>query len=150
LNDEKIPISEKTLEEACMFAASYSRAWNQFGEASAYWVLPEQVSKTPESGEFVPKGGFIIRGKRNYCRSKLEVAVGLIPLENQEKLMGGPITAVAARAVKGYVILTPGTTKKSMIAQKLAKAFHVSTDTIEKVLPPGECTIVKTMGFELR
>jgi hypothetical protein len=37
-----------------------------------------------------------------------------------------------------------------MIAQKLAKAFHVSTDTIEKVLPPGECTIVKTMGFELR
>jgi predicted ribosome quality control (RQC) complex YloA/Tae2 family protein len=150
LNDEKIPISEKTLEEACMFAASYSRAWNQFGEASAYWVLPEQVSKTPESGEFVPKGGFIIRGKRNYCRSKLEVAVGLIPLENQEKLMGGPITAVAARAVKGYVILTPGTTKKSMIAQKLAKTFHVSTDTIEKVLPPGECTIVKTMGFELR
>jgi predicted ribosome quality control (RQC) complex YloA/Tae2 family protein len=50
MNDEKLPISEKTLEEACVFAASYSRAWNQFGEASAYWVLPEQVSKTPESG----------------------------------------------------------------------------------------------------
>jgi hypothetical protein len=64
--------------------------------------------------------------------------------------MGGPITAVATRAVNGYVIITPGTTKKSIIAQKLAKAFHVSTDTIEKVLPPGECTIVKTIGFELR
>ncbi|HWR27106.1 MAG TPA: ribosome rescue protein RqcH [Candidatus Thermoplasmatota archaeon] len=149
LNDEKIPISEKTLEEACMFAASYSRAWNQFGEASAYWVLPEQVSKTPESGEFVPKGGFIIRGKRNYYRSKLEVAVGLIPFGDGEKLMGGPVNAVAARALKGYAILTPGTMKKSMIARRLAKAFQVSTDLVEKVIPPGECTIVKTIGFEV-
>jgi predicted ribosome quality control (RQC) complex YloA/Tae2 family protein len=148
-NDEKIPISEKTLEEACMFATSYSRAWNQFGEASAYWVLPEQVSKTPESGEYVPKGGFIIRGKRNYCRCKLEVAVGLIPFGDDEKLMGGPLTAVAARAKKGYAILTPGSTKKSITVQKLAKAFHVSTETVEKVLPPGDCTIEKTIGFEL-
>ena len=146
--DEKIPISEKTLEEACVFAASYSRAWNQFGEASAYWVLPEQVSKTPESGEYVPKGGFIIRGKRNYHRSKLEIAVGLIPLGNDERLMGGPLSAVTARATKGYIILSPGSTKKSMIAHRVAKAFHVSIETAEKVLPPGECTIVKTIGVE--
>jgi predicted ribosome quality control (RQC) complex YloA/Tae2 family protein len=150
MNDEKLPISEKTLEEACLFAASYSRAWNQFGEASAYWVLPEQVSKTPESGEFVPKGAFMIRGKRNYFRSKLEVAVGLVPVGNGEKLMGGPVAAVAARAVKGYAILIPGVTKKSAIAQKLAKAFDVSTDVVEKVLPPGNCTVGKTMGFELK
>ncbi len=150
INDEQFPISEKTLEEACQFAASYSRAWNQFGEASAYWVLPEQVSKTPESGEYVPKGAFIIRGKRNYFRCKLEVAVGLVVVGDEEKLMGGPITAVAAHAVKGYVILVPGVTKKSMIAQKLAKVFDVSTDSVEKVLPPGELTVVKTVGLELK
>jgi predicted ribosome quality control (RQC) complex YloA/Tae2 family protein len=149
INDEKNPISEKTLEEACQFAASYSRAWNQFGEASAYWVLPEQVSKTPESGEYVPKGAFIIRGKRNYHRSKLEIAVGLILLGDDEKLMGGPITAVAAKTIKGYAILTPGQTKKSLIAQTLAKVFNVSTEQVEKVLPPGNCTILKTIGFEL-
>lgn len=149
ITDEKIPISEKTLEEACVFAASYSRAWNQFGEAQAYWVLPEQVSKTPESGEYVPKGAFIIRGKRNYHRSKLEIAVGLVPLEDNEKLMGGPISAVAAKASKGYVILNPGTTKKSVISQKLSNAFQVSTEKVEKVLPPGNCTIVKTIGFQL-
>jgi len=150
MNDEKLAISEKTLEEACLFAASYSRAWNQFGEASAYWVLPEQVSKTPESGEYVPKGAFMIRGKRNYFRCKLEVAVGLVPIGNVEKLMGGPVAAIAARAVKGYAILVPGVTKKSTIAQKLAKAFDVSTDVVEKVLPPGDFTLVKTMGFELK
>jgi predicted ribosome quality control (RQC) complex YloA/Tae2 family protein len=149
VNDENLPISEKTLEEACVFAASYSRAWNQFAEASAYWVLPEQVSKTPESGEFVPKGAFIIRGKRNYHRCPLEVAVGLITLGNQEKLMGGPRTAVEKRAVNGYAILAPGVTKKSVIAQKLANAFHVSTETMEKVLPPGNCAILKTIGFDV-
>jgi predicted ribosome quality control (RQC) complex YloA/Tae2 family protein len=148
VNEEKLPISEKTLEEACLFAASYSRAWNQFGEASAYWVLPEQVSKTPESGEYVPKGAFMIRGKRNYIRCTLEVAVGLIPVGNGEKLMGGPVSAVAAHVVRGYTILNPGVMKKSVIAQKLAKAFNVSTDVVEKVLPPGDFTLVKTIGFE--
>ena len=148
VNDEKLPISDKTLEEACLFATSYSRAWNQFGEASAYWVLPEQVSKTPESGEYVPKGAFIIRGKRNYYRCKLEVAVGLVAVGDVEKLMGGPVVSVATRA-KQYAILSPGVTKKSVIAQKLAKVFDVSTDAVEKVLPPGELAVVKTVGFEL-
>jgi predicted ribosome quality control (RQC) complex YloA/Tae2 family protein len=149
INDEKRPISEKTLEEACLFAASYSRAWNQFAEASVYWVLPEQVSKTPESGEYVPKGAFIIRGKRNYHRCKLEVAVGRVSLGDEERLMGGPLSAVAAHAVNGYAILVPGVTKKTTVARILAEAFQVSIEVVEKVLPPGECTILKTIGFEL-
>ena len=107
VNDEKLPISEKTLEEACLFAASYSRAWNQFGEASAYWVLPEQVSKTPESGEYVPKGAFIIRGKRNYDRCKLEVAVGLVLTGEEEKLMGGPLTRLRHEQKKDTPSLFP-------------------------------------------
>jgi hypothetical protein len=106
------------------------------------------VSKTPQSGEYVPKGGFIIRGKRNYYRCTLQVAVGPILVGDTEKLMGGPVESVAARAEK-YVVLGPGVTKKSVIAQKLAKVFHVSTDTIEKVLPPGNMTVVKTVGVNL-
>lgn len=148
INDEPVPISEKTLQEACLFAASYSRAWNQFAEASAYWVLPEQVSKTPQSGEFVPKGAFIIRGKRTYQRCTLQIALGLVMLGDTEKLMGGPVTAVSARATKGYVLLTPGTTKKSLIVQRLARTFKVSTEAVEKVLPPGDCTILQTFGLE--
>lgn len=148
VNDEPRAISEKTLEEACLFAASYSRAWNQFGEAQAYWVLPEQVSKTPQTGEFVPKGAFIIRGKRHYYRCKLEVAVGLVRIDQVEKLMGGPVESVTAQAEK-YVIFVPGVTKKSVIAQKLSKAFHVSTETADRALPPGNLTVVKAVGVEL-
>jgi predicted ribosome quality control (RQC) complex YloA/Tae2 family protein len=148
VNDEPLPISEKTLIEACHFAASYSRAWNQFGEAQAYWVLPEQVSKTPESGEFIPKGAFIIRGKRNYVRCTLEVAVGLVQLGEQEKLMGGPPEAVAGRA-KQYVVVRPGILKKSSVAQTISTAFRISTDEVEKALPPGNLTVVKTVGFTI-
>jgi predicted ribosome quality control (RQC) complex YloA/Tae2 family protein len=148
VNDEPLSISEKTLIEACHFAASYSRAWNQFGEAQAYWVLPEQVSKTPESGEFVPKGAFIIRGKRNYVRCTLEVAVGLIRLGESDKLMGGPVESVEARSTR-YIVLRPGILKKSNIAQKLSTVFNVLTDDVEKALPPGNLTVGKTVGFAL-
>lgn len=147
-DDEKLPISEETLEEACIFSACYSKAWKQFTEAQSYWVLPEQVSKTPQSGEFVPKGAFIIRGKRNYYRCKLEVAVGEIMIGETRKIMGGPVDAVKKRASK-YVILTPGSMKKDDTANKLAKAFETYTDQINKVLPPGGVSIVETVNLEL-
>lgn len=148
-NDNKILISEKTLEEACIFAASYSKAWKQFGEAQAYWVLPEQVSKTPQSGDFLPKGAFVIRGKRNYYKCKIEVAVGEIEINDTNKVMGGPLESVKARSDK-YVILKSGVTKKSVIASKLSKVFNASIPAIERVLPPGDINIVKTIGFEFK
>ena len=148
IKDEKIQITEETLEEACIFAASFSKAWKQFAEAQAYWVSPEQVSKTAQSGEFVPKGGFIIRGKRNYYRCKLEVAVGEINLDDEKKIMSGPVSAVKKNSQK-YVILVPGDTKRNVIAHRLAKAFNVSVDSVDRVLPPGDVTISGNVGVDL-
>jgi len=146
-NDEIIPISDRTLEEACLFASVYSRAWKQFAEAQAYWVNPEQVSKTPESGDFLPRGAFVIRGKRNYCRCKLEMAVGAVTINETRKVMGGPVEAVKNLSDK-YIVLSPGDMKKSVITNKLSKVFDVSTDVIDRVLPPGELNIVRTVGFK--
>ena len=146
--NNKITISDKTLDEACVFAGSYSKAWRQFGETQVYWVLPEQVSKTPQSGEFLPKGAFIVRGKRNYKKCKLEIAVGEIKINNIKKVMGGHIDSVKKRSDK-YVILIPGNTKKSSIAKKLSEIFHVSEQTIERILPPGDVKIVRTIGFDI-
>ncbi|MCK4365502.1 MAG: NFACT family protein, partial [Thermoplasmatales archaeon] len=148
INDEIIEITEKTLEEACIFAASYSKAWKQFAEAQAYWVLPEQVSKTAQSGEFVPKGAFIIRGKRNYHRCKLEIAVGEIDIQDEKKIMAGPIDAIQKRA-KRYVVLQPGGIKKNEIARKIAKAFDVNVDSVDRVLPAGGVTVIESKGIEL-
>jgi len=148
-NDNKILISEKALEEVCIFAAIYSRAWNQFAEATAYWVLPEQVSKTPGSGEFLQKGAFVIRGKRNYYRCKLELGIGEIVIDDVKKIMGGPLDAIRRRSSK-YVVLTPGDMKKSVIAGKLANVFDVPVDHIMRVLPPGNVTVIETVGLKLK
>lgn len=144
----QIPISENTLGEACIFAASFSKAWKQFAEAQAYWVLPEQVSKSPQSGEFVPHGAFIIRGKRNYLRCKLEVAVGKIVLENTEKVMCGPVSAVRKYS-KNFVVLVPGNITKTEIANKLSKIFDVNVDEIDRVLPSGGSQVVDSIGVKI-
>jgi len=148
VSDEGVDISKKTLEEACVFAASFSKAWKQFAEAQAYWVLPEQVSKTAQSGEFVPHGAFIIRGKRNYFRCKLELAVGLVEIDGELRVMCGPVDSVKNLADR-YVVIEPGDVKKSDLANKLAKVFDVSVEKVNRVLPPGGASIVQMVGVEL-
>jgi len=135
IDNKNLPISEKTLEETCIFSACHSKAWKQFTEANAYWVLPEQVSKTPQSGEFVPKGA-------------LEFAVGEIMINETIKIMGGPVEAVKKKASK-YIVLIPGEIKKNVIAHKLARALDAPVDQIDRVLPAGGVNIVETVGFEL-
>ncbi|MDD3985980.1 MAG: ribosome rescue protein RqcH, partial [Methanobacterium sp.] len=63
----KDEIPESSINQTAGFAACFSSAWAKgLGSADVYWVHPEQVSKTPQTGEFVTKGAFIIRGSRNY------------------------------------------------------------------------------------
>ncbi|MDG6218680.1 MAG: ribosome rescue protein RqcH [Candidatus Thermoplasmatota archaeon] len=138
-----IPITEETLKELCTFSACYSKAWKQFVEAQAYWVLPEQVSKTPQSGEFVPKGGFIIRGKRNYSTCALQLGIGCIYIDQIKKIMGGPSSAIK-KWCDTYVIIEPGTKKSSTIAKEIAEILDSSPSMIQQVLPPGEINIIST------
>ena len=46
--------------------------------ADCYLIKGDQVSKTPESGEFLKKGGFVIRGERRYFKDvPLGIALGI-------------------------------------------------------------------------
>jgi predicted ribosome quality control (RQC) complex YloA/Tae2 family protein len=136
--------SEATLKEACQFALSFSKAWSsRVGGGSSYWVKPEQVSKRPESGEFLPKGAFVIRGKRNHYRDlELEVAVGEVTYQDARKVMCGPRSAVEAQSER-VVILKPGGTKKETIARELSQTFQVPIDEMNRILPPGDCDFVQ-------
>lgn len=75
--NEKIP--ETTINETAKFASCYSSAWKLgWGNADIYYVLPEQVSKTPKSGEFLKKGSFVINGKKNFLtKPYLEISIGV-------------------------------------------------------------------------
>jgi len=148
INNKTIPINEQTLIEACNFSAYYSKAWNQYSEVQSYWVLPEQVSKTPQSGEYVPKGAFIIRGKRNYYKCILQMAIGEIYIKNIKKIMGGPINTIINQSKK-YVIIKPGNIKKNTIAYILSKKFKTSTESLMKILPPGNITITESYGLNI-
>jgi predicted ribosome quality control (RQC) complex YloA/Tae2 family protein len=142
-------VSEQTIAEAAQFAISYSSTWKS-GQytGDCYWVHPDQVSKTPEHGEFVSKGAFIIRGTRNYLK---DVPVGIaIGITDDLHLIGGPVSAVSNHA--GNVVeIVPGRFNQNDIAKKIYRIFSdtfgrsikvvASPDQIVKFLPPGESDI---------
>jgi predicted ribosome quality control (RQC) complex YloA/Tae2 family protein len=136
--------SDVTFKEACQFAVTFSKAWSsKLAGGIAYWVKPEQVSKHPESGEFLPKGAFVIRGKRNHFRDlEMEVAVGEVHYQEARKVMCGPRSAVEAQGER-IVVLKPGETKKETVARELSQTFHVPIDEMVRILPPGDIDIQK-------
>lgn len=141
-------VTEKTLHEACEFAVATSKAWNaKIGSAAGYWVLPEQVSKTPQSGEYLSKGAFVIRGKRNYS-SKLEIklGIGVIEFEGSRKIMCSPEGAIKAHSNK-FGIIRPGQRDKNSFAKQLANALEVPIEEIQSILPPGDVEVVEQAGL---
>ena len=136
--------TEKSLYEACAFALSFSRAWAAgMRTGSAYWVTPVQVSKTPESGEYISTGSWVIRGKRNYLFN--------LPLDLEISTMsykGAEIPEIAPKGVlkreegKGIVRITPGDVKRNVISRDISKALGIGVDEIESILPPGSSQII--------
>jgi len=154
IKSESRDIPETTINETAIFAASFSSAWTKgFGSQDVYWVRPEQVSKTPQSGEYVAKGAFIIRGSRNYIRAAtLLIAVGIVDYEGQ-RIMSGPLDAVK-KYTNNYVIIKPGYTKKESIAREIRhridKDSILSLEDLIRVLPSGKCDIVDERDIRRR
>jgi predicted ribosome quality control (RQC) complex YloA/Tae2 family protein len=138
---EEIP--ESSIMEAGSLAASFSSAWSKgYASQDVYWVHPDQVSKTPQSGEFVARGAFIIRGSRKYLRGiPLKIAVGIVDYEG-ERIMAGPVESVS-KYTDNYVVLKPGFTKKEEIARSVLKKIDperiLTLEDVIRVLPSGKC-----------
>jgi len=134
--------SEKTLYEAAQFAASYSRAWKEgLGSINVYWVKPEQLSKSPPSGEYLSRGAFMIYGPRNYIRKvPLEIAIGLVKSDGQIRIIGGPPTAVS-KQTSIYVKIIPGSESSGHLAKQVKKIMM-------KKLTEEERRILQKMPLE--
>jgi predicted ribosome quality control (RQC) complex YloA/Tae2 family protein len=145
------------MDEAVRFAASYSNAWKAgHFTADVYAARPDQVSKTAESGEYVARGAFIVRGERQYFRNvALGVAIGL-QIAPSVAVIGGPPEAVRERT-KAWVELRPGQYEPNDIAKKVVrtlreklpdeeqKAFKnaLNTEAVAAFVPPGGSDIVE-------
>ncbi|UCG69942.1 MAG: NFACT family protein [Thermoplasmata archaeon] len=140
--------SDRTLKEACEYALCFSKAWNaQIGAGTAYWVLPDQVSKTPPTGEFLPRGAFIIRGRKNIISNiEVKLAVGKMNYEGVEKVMCAPESAVITHC-ESYIVFAPGEMKKSDFSGRLREIFDVEQEEISRVLPPGDVKVLKMVGI---
>jgi len=146
---EDIEIPERSRREAARFAVSYSSVWKDGRYAGdVYEVAPDQVTKTPESGEYLEKGGFAVRGDRTYYRGT-EVGVGVgITCEPETRVVGGPPVPVEDRA-ETTVEVEPGRFAQNDIAKRLYREFKgrfaddtfvrkvASPDLIQEFLPPG-------------
>ena len=152
IKSEGKEIGEITLNEAAQFAVSMSKAWNAgFGNLSAYWVYPSQVSKMGESGEYVARGAWVVHGKRNYIHKvPLRLAIGEIEYQRVKMVMCGPVSAVVNKSNR-YVVIEPGDVKKEVFAKKIVREFEISVEEALKILPPGKIRILerKNVNFEI-
>ena len=130
-------IPPRTLIEAGSFVICHTTCWKQGVADVAWWVHSDQVSKTvATSGEFITKGSFIIRGKKNYMtQPKMELGLGLLfkikgnavfQTEANENIeyalpMVGPYGALSNYKFKVKII--PGTQKIGRVLKEIISGF---------------------------
>ncbi|PSQ53610.1 hypothetical protein BRD20_03120 [Halobacteriales archaeon SW_8_65_20] len=150
-----IDLPDSSKEEAARFAVTHSSVWKDGKfDGDVYMVEPSQVSKTPESGEYLEKGGFTIRGDRTYFESTgIDCAVG-IQCEPETRVLGGPKRAIEDE-VETYIELEPGQYAQNDIAKLLYREFKrrfadesflrkvASPDRVQEFCPPGGSRLVE-------
>jgi predicted ribosome quality control (RQC) complex YloA/Tae2 family protein len=109
-----------TLQEVAQATVSFSRAWKDgLSSADAYWVMPDQIKKGAPTGQYLPKGSFVIEGKRNYIKgSEIRLAVGIMHLSDRYLLVCGPVGSIKKKALV-FSTLLPGGMDPMNAAKKI-------------------------------
>ena len=137
--------TEREELEVAQATVAFSSAWKTgLGAADAYWVNSDQVSTSAPSGEFLPRGGFLIRGKKNFVPHNLvELAIGL---DQGGRVVSGPESSIS-KSAPAYVVLRPQKEKGSETAKRVLKDLESlaggeteggpSVDEVLRMLPAG-------------
>ena len=132
---------ESTLKEVADATLAFSRAWKMGLQTTpTFWVKPDQVTKEANTGEYLPKGAFMIRGKTNYMTTDPTCAIGLMKDIHKDKLMCAPISAIKAHCDK-FIEIVQGNSKPSDIARTIKRKFGGELDEIIRLLPSGSMDI---------
>jgi hypothetical protein len=157
LDEQDITQNSESLLEGAIATVSFSRAWKDgLSSADAYWVYPNQVKKGAPTGQFLPKGSFVIEGKRNFIKGlELKLSIGITKENNNYKIICGPVESVKSKSII-HSILLPGTLDPMNAAKKIKTELinnsqnnvelieflkKVSLDDIIRVLPSGKIKI---------
>lgn len=128
------PIDAQTLREAADATATFSRAWKLgLQSQDVFYVKPNQVSKSAQSGESLGKGAFMIYGETKYLENKVNLCIG----SYEGGVMSGPCSAIK-KWCKNVIELKQGNKKASDVAKKIHKKLNVDVDLALRSLPAGE------------
>ena len=144
---EDYDLTKDKLQQAAVLALSWSRAWNGGGaHGTVYSVKPAQVSKSAQTGEFVGKGAFVIRGQRTWYKDMdVRIGIGIIAVNGVPMVVSGTPNYIL-EVCQRYAILSPGLTKKDQLANKIYRNTGLSTDDLLSVLP-GACDVIDEQGM---
>ena len=164
LNKKKeLIIKKEIIEDAASFLLVFSSQWKKgIGSSDAFWVKKEQISKKTESGEYMSKGSFMIRGEKNILKNIiLQICLGVVKNkieiedENQsisnngktiieyEELFSGPCNSVKKYSNKNrFIKLEPGQLKYKTLNKNIKKILKTEVEDLPKYIP-NECKILK-------
>ncbi|MGN6708968.1 MAG: ribosome rescue protein RqcH [Candidatus Nitrosocosmicus sp.] len=159
-NNSNTDISQSILETA-QATVSFSRSWRDaLSSSDAYWIYFSQVKKGAPTGQFLPKGSFVIEGKRNFVKDlEIKLAIGLSFVNNAPLLVIGPYTTIKKRSIFVRTILPSGLDivkaskkiKAEFVDYSIKNDFpkyiieylkNLSIDEIIKILPVGQCKLL--------
>jgi predicted ribosome quality control (RQC) complex YloA/Tae2 family protein len=132
-----------TFREAGQWAVAYSKAWRAgLASASAFWVTPDQVSKSGASGEFVARGAWVIHGTKNVLDDlPTELGIGTVDYEGSSLWTVAPPAAVRARGALRF-LLTPGPERERADREKeLSRDLGLARTRLQSLLPAGGLTV---------
>ena len=145
-SDSDKNITADDIGEASTMVASYSSAWKTgAGNVDVYWIKPEQVTKTPPSGESLKKGAFYIEGKKEYLK-KIETNL-YIAFDCDDT--GYSLTALPYEPKGSFVLLKPGNKERKVVVDKIAENIAekarilINKDLLDRLIPTGKASIAK-------
>ena len=131
-NSSEKTLGEADLEAAALLAAAYSSGWKAgYTAIDVYYVPATNVSFTAPSGEYIPKGGVMVRGTRNYVKGvEMELAIGIEIHKTNATVICGHKDHIRSRSPL-LVTIKPGSTPKGKLAKQIQKIFYNKVDAIE-------------------
>jgi predicted ribosome quality control (RQC) complex YloA/Tae2 family protein len=160
-NSEDMTTNHQSIIETAIATISFSRGWKEgLSSADAYWVYPYQVKKGAPTGQFLPKGSFVIEGKRNFVKAlELKLSIGVTKDNDIYKLLCGPFDSIKSKSII-YCIIVPGSIDPMNAAKKLKSELitnaqnvdddlieflkRISLDDIIRILPSGKLKIASS------
>lgn len=146
--EKNIIIGKTSKEETAIVTACFSKAWKLgLNILEVFYAKPEQLTKTPKSGEYIKKGSFVVRGKLNYINAiTTNFYIGLEKYMYKEKesfrIIVGPENVLKKYSII-YFRLEQSKRKRSDVAKEIIKKIKkkknidIHPDEIIKSLPGG-------------